>query len=121
MPRLLLVLLALSLAPVARASAIYTYREKDGTIVYTNVPPPGTKARKLGGSSFRQAPAPTEAPQRSVITPGLYLQWMTEASRKYNIPLPLVRAVMHAESNFDPHALSRRGASGLDAAHAWHG
>jgi soluble lytic murein transglycosylase-like protein len=38
---------------------------------------------------------------------------MTEAARKYNIPLALVRAVAHAESNFDPHALSRKGASGL--------
>ena len=31
----------------------------------------------------------------------------------YNIPLALVRAVMHAESNFDPRALSRKGASGV--------
>ena len=113
MPRLPVVLLALCLAPVARASAIYTYRERDGTIVYTNVPPPGTHAKKLGGTSFRQAPRPSDPPQRSVITPALYMQWMSEASRKYNIPLALVRAVMHAESNFDPHALSRRGASGL--------
>ena len=113
MPRLPVVLLALCLAPMARASAIYTYRERDGTIVYTNVPPPGTHAKKLGGTSFRQAPRPSDPPQRSVITPALYMQWMSEASRKYNIPLALVRAVMHAESNFDPHALSRRGASGL--------
>ena len=38
---------------------------------------------------------------------------MTEASRKYNIPLALVRAVAHAESNFDPRGLSRKGASGV--------
>ena len=106
-------LLALFAAAPARASAIYTYREKDGTIVYTNVPPSGVKARRLGGSSFRQAPRPSEPPARSVIAPSLYLSWMDEASRKYNIPLALVRAVAHAESNFDPHALSRKGASGL--------
>src|SRR5262249_18395203 len=81
--------------------------------VYTNVPPPGMKARRLGGTSFREAPRPTDPPQRSVIAPSLYLTWMTEAAYKYNIPLPLVRAVMHAERNYDPHALSRRGASGL--------
>jgi soluble lytic murein transglycosylase-like protein len=111
----LLPVLLLTLLPAlpVRASAIYTYREKDGTIVYTNVPPSGVKARRLGGSSFRQAPRPAEAPARSVIAPSLYLAWMEEAARKYNIPLALVRAVAHAESNFDPHALSRKGASGL--------
>lgn len=112
--RLLPVLLvALLPALPVRASAIYTYREKDGTVVYTNVPPAGVKARRLGGSSFRQAPRPAEPAARSIITPSLYLAWMTEASRKYNIPLALVRAVAHAESNFDAHALSRKGASGL--------
>ena len=40
-PMRLLPILLLALLPSlpARASAIYTYREKDGTIVYTNVPP----------------------------------------------------------------------------------
>lgn len=112
--RLLPILLLAVLASLpARASAIYTYREKDGTIVYTNVPPAGVKARRLGGSSFRQAPRPSEAPARSVVTPALYLEWMTESAHRYKIPLALVRAVAHAESNLDPHALSRKGASGL--------
>jgi soluble lytic murein transglycosylase-like protein len=112
--RLLPVLLvALLPALPARASAIYTYRQKDGTVVYTNVPPSGVNARKLHGSSFRQAPRPADPPSRSIITPSLYLAWMEEASRKYNIPLALVRAVAHAESNFDPHALSRKGAGGV--------
>ncbi|HTS81642.1 MAG TPA: lytic transglycosylase domain-containing protein [Myxococcaceae bacterium] len=110
LPVLLLALLA---APPARASAIYTYREKDGTIVYTNVPPAGVKARRLGSASFRQAPRPAEVPVRSVISPSLYLDWMTEAAHKYNIPLALVRAVAHAESNYDARAQSRKGASGL--------
>jgi len=35
------------------------------------------------------------------------------AAIRYRIPENLVRAVMHAESNFDPHAVSPRGASGL--------
>ncbi len=112
--RLLPVLLvALLLALPARASAIYTYRQKDGTVVYTNVPPAGVKARKLAGTSFRAAPRPADPPARGVITDSLYLAWMREAASKYNIPLAMVRAVAHAESNFDPHALSRKGASGM--------
>jgi soluble lytic murein transglycosylase-like protein len=40
-------------------------------------------------------------------------QWVDEAARQYNIPPPLLRAVMHVESHFDPKAVSYRGASGL--------
>jgi len=35
------------------------------------------------------------------------------AAKRYRIPVALVRAIMHAESNFDSHAVSSRGASGL--------
>ena len=80
----------------ARANGIYKYVEKDGTIVYTNVPPSGKKAHRLRGT-FHQAPNASEP----------------AAAIRYRIPESLVRAVMHAESNFDPHAVSPRGASGL--------
>jgi len=97
-------------AAPAWASAIYTYTLKDGTIVYTNVPPPGVKARKLGRQS-RSAAKPDEAP--IIIADSLIEEWMAKASTKYRIPLPLVRAVVHAESNYDRYAVSAKGASGL--------
>jgi len=108
--RPLALLLLLSVAAPARASAIYTYTLKDGTIVYTNVPPPGVKARKLGRQS-RSAAKPDEAP--IIIADSLIEEWMAKASTKYRIPLPLVRAVVHAESNYDRYAVSAKGASGL--------
>ena len=43
------------------------------------------------------------------------------ASKKYNLPRPLLRAVIRAESNFDPHAVSPAGGPGADAADACHG
>jgi len=48
-----------------------------------------------------------------VISDSLVEEWIARAAAKYNIPLPLVRAVMHAESNFDRFAVSAKGASGL--------
>ncbi len=108
--RPLALLLLLSVAAPASASAIYTYTLKDGTIVYTNVPPPGVKARKLGRQS-RSAAKPDEAP--IIIADSLIEEWMAKASAKYRIPLPLVRAVVHAESNYDRYAVSAKGASGL--------
>ncbi len=105
-------LLLVSLAAPAWASAIYTYTLKDGTIVYTNVPPSGVKARKLGRES-RSAPRTSEVPAPMLIADSLIEEWMARASAKYKIPLPLVRAVVHAESNYDRFAVSSKGASGL--------
>jgi soluble lytic murein transglycosylase-like protein len=105
-------LLVLCAAAPARASAIYTYTTKDGTIVYTNVPPSGVKVRKLGRPSHA-AVRSAEAPPPIVIADSLIEEWMARASAKYKIPLPLVRAVVHAESNFDRFAVSSKGASGL--------
>lgn len=36
-----------------------------------------------------------------------------EASRRYGLPVPLIRAVIHTESGFDSLAVSRAGAQGL--------
>ncbi|MEW6434587.1 MAG: lytic transglycosylase domain-containing protein [Myxococcota bacterium] len=113
------IFLALLVMPAAaQAGNIYRYVEKDGTIVYTNVPPKGAasrKARKVEGE-FRPAPAP-EAPARLTTSTQkqltAYDDYIEEAALRYRIPAALVRAVMHAESAFDPNAVSVVGASGL--------
>jgi soluble lytic murein transglycosylase-like protein len=108
-----ILLLLLSTALPAYGSAIYTYTLKDGTIVYTNVPPAGVNARKVGRQSHASsAPASTTAAPM-VIADSLIEEWMRVAAAKYKIPLPLVRAVVHAESNYDRFAVSSRGAKGL--------
>ena len=112
------IFLALVLPTVTFAGGIYKYVEKDGTIVYTNVPPKGAQARqarKVEGE-FRPAPSP-DAPSRisvrSRIAAGEFDAYIDEAAVRYKMPPALVRAVMHAESAFDPNAISVVGASGL--------
>ncbi len=97
---------------------IYKYVEKDGTIVYTNVAPSGSKAakaRRVEGE-FRPAPLPS-APARVSLSSKQkatqYDDYIEGAAVRYRIPAALVRAVMHAESAFDPQAVSPVGASGL--------
>ncbi|HEX8819218.1 MAG TPA: lytic transglycosylase domain-containing protein [Archangium sp.] len=110
-----LLLPALLLAPLgARASdGIYRYEEKDGTIIYTNVPPPGAKkASKLKGT-FSQAPAPTAPVRGRARTPTELEPHIVKAAERYRIPSALVRAIMHTESNFNSNAVSPKGASGL--------
>ncbi len=111
-----LLLTALMLAPWGAASAsggIYRYEEKDGTIVYTNVPPAGAKkASKLKGT-FSRAPAPSAPVRGRARTPEELEPHIVTAAQRYRIPTALVRAIMHAESNFNANALSPKGASGL--------
>lgn len=114
-PISLLLLPALLLAPLGAQAAegIYRYVEKDGTIVYTNVPPPGAKkASKLKGT-FTEAPAPTAPVKGRARTPDELEPHIAAAATRYRIPTALVRAIMHTESNFNSNAVSPKGASGL--------
>jgi hypothetical protein len=102
----------------AGAAGVYRYEEADGTIVYTNVPPAkGKKAQALKGT-FTRPPRATD-PVRGGRMSGQRLKaeefehHVRDAAGRYRIPVALVWAVMHAESNFDPQAVSRVGASGL--------
>jgi soluble lytic murein transglycosylase-like protein len=112
-----LLVLALVFAPagLARAQGIYTYEEKDGTIIYTNVPPQGAKAkgaRRLSGN-FTPAQRPTSPVPPRPVSATEFDEMITAAAIRYRVPSELVRAIMHAESNFDATAVSQKGASGL--------
>jgi soluble lytic murein transglycosylase-like protein len=55
-------------------------------------------------------PPNPEKPKPSALT---YDQWIRGACRKHSMDPALVMAVIHAESRFDPLAVSPRGAMGL--------
>jgi soluble lytic murein transglycosylase-like protein len=97
----------------ARGEGIYKYVEKDGTIVYTNVPPnKAAKVQKLA-ASFHKAPEAAEPAATSATSLTDFDDHIETAAKRYRIPPSLLRAVMHAESNFDPGAVSPKGAAGL--------
>src|SRR5688572_21403555 len=97
-----LLALFLALPGAAWADGIYTYTQADGTVVYTNVKPKNAKAKKLAGT-FNRAPQPTDAPSANTSNAASnFDEHIEAASQRYKIPAALVRAVMHAESNFDP-------------------
>jgi hypothetical protein len=103
-----LALLALAVVPVAGAEGpIRVVRDRDGNMVAANLPPGAVGAR----TSARPAqPADGAAPAPA---PSHLDQMIGELSRRHGISPALVKAVVTVESDFDPKAVSAKGARGL--------
>jgi soluble lytic murein transglycosylase-like protein len=68
------------------------------------------EAEKLPPPVALVAPRPSEA---SAEIPSGYLPFIVEASHAYGIPTELIHAVISVESNYNPSAVSTKGARGL--------
>jgi hypothetical protein len=93
------------------AADMYCFKDEKGTMYFTNIAGPGR-------SKMRYPIAKTVGKQRVMSTfpatgGNLYAPVITSASRIFSVDEDLVRAVIKAESNFNPRALSPKGAMGL--------
>lgn len=104
--------LLLSLGGVARAE-VYQYTDEDGVVHYSNVPN-DPRFKKIKDLERAERKEPVSVPwTRFPSDKSIYDDCIQAAAEKYNIPEPLVRAVMAVESNFNPNAVSHAGAQGL--------
>lgn len=121
---------ALLLLPAAIAWAdVYSYTDKEGVVHFTNIKPRGkggtsgwkkvivsepdrgSKASASRGACARcdRIPARDRSPERF----SRYDAHIYEASELYKIPVPLIRAVIKTESDYDPRVVSSMNAKGL--------
>jgi soluble lytic murein transglycosylase-like protein len=110
-------------APVAASAGdpMCTYTDTDGVLVVSNVSthPACRQVRRTSSvAGLYRSPAPATGPAESRPLPAAgrpapYLDHIRAASSKYRLPEALILAVMAVESNFDPRALSDKGAMGL--------
>ncbi|MDB4975321.1 MAG: Lytic transglycosylase, catalytic [Myxococcaceae bacterium] len=103
------------LAPARSRADIYEYVDAAGVTHYTNVPQAGKSWRKLQfeGRKSRVIKTPSGQRDRSPDRFSRYDEYLLEAARLYQLPVALLRAVMHIESDFDPNVVSVDGAVGL--------
>lgn len=107
MKAFLLLACALSVAGAARAD-IYMKVEADGALVLTDEPRAGYARIAVEG----RAPAPlSRAPRAVAELP--FAGLVAAAAAEFALPEALLHAVIRAESNYDPAAVSSRGAVGL--------
>jgi soluble lytic murein transglycosylase-like protein len=126
--------LALVLLPSLARADIWSYEDKDGVVHFTNVPPrsgghrwrviykvgPG-KARTSTGAAPPTSFAGCAVSRRDVVpatdrSPERFSRYdvhILEAARLYALPPPLIRAIIKAESDYDPRVISCAGAKGL--------
>ncbi len=92
----------LGVVPASQA-AVYQYIDANGTISLTNVPS-DARYRRIDLQSNRLHPMMSERELEPMIS---------RYSRQHRLHPALIRAVIKAESDFDPLAVSRAGAVGL--------
>ena len=122
---LFLVFLMFCASPVV-AGPIYVYKEADGTTRFTTKRPPSSYEAKVytgsqGSYSHykgRQQPryamsASYRRSQAVSVFKNKYDNYITAASLRYGVSKSLIKAVIHAESAFNPRAVSHKGARGL--------
>jgi soluble lytic murein transglycosylase-like protein len=116
-------------AAQARAGEIYSYVDEDGVIHFSNVPSDGRyrkhRTQSSGGGIYRSdgrtagsASARRGRPSAARISLAnerleQFREHIRTAAKKYVLPEELLLAVMAVESQFNPNALSEKGAMGL--------
>ena len=114
--------LALCLPWSAASADIYRYTDEAGVITFTNES--GGKNHKRIKAEPRQRAgeiatpsSPSAAPTGNTISsaniPSSYLDIISAACSRHNVDPALVHALVKVESDFNPYALSRKGAMGL--------
>lgn len=112
----IMVLVLCTVSCPARPDGIYKYVDRDGTVTYSSVKPrrgpfetviPSCLTSyincDLSGSDWSRVPLNYTAYRHQIVL----------AARRYDVDPALLRAVVHAESNFNTMAVSKAGAQGL--------
>ncbi|MCQ4347450.1 lytic transglycosylase domain-containing protein [Pseudomonas stutzeri] len=101
----------LAAAALPTQADIYKVVAADGSVTFTNLYRPGRKHELVMRTP---RPEPRPAPASPAAAAGLpYASQVAAAAAAHRLPEALLHAVIRSESNYDPLAVSGRGAIGL--------
>jgi soluble lytic murein transglycosylase-like protein len=112
------------LLPLTASADIYQWTDADGVVHFTNRPTANPSAKvylkaaaaaaaPAAGNAVRPGVTPFAPQDRDPLRYTRFDEYIHQASALYQIPEPLVRAVIKVESDYDPRAVSYAGARGL--------
>ena len=82
------------------------YVDRDGVVHFTNAP-------TASENDYRVYVKEKKVYSSQVYSPQSFENYIRQASNLYGIAFPLLKAIIKAESDFDPRAVSKKGAKGL--------
>jgi soluble lytic murein transglycosylase-like protein len=90
---------------------MYQAKTDDGAVLFTNIPASGSKVIvRESGTERKSAVKPSK---NKNATGGEFHNIAEEKAKKHNVDPKLVKAVIRAESNWNPRAVSSKGAVGM--------
>jgi soluble lytic murein transglycosylase-like protein len=102
---------------LAQAGDLYSYVDSDGVLHFSNAPSDGRFRRVTRATEVAGVYRPTQAIRsRPIAAAPSQRGWtgvVRDAAATNNLPEALILAVIAVESNFDPRAVSEKGAAGL--------
>jgi soluble lytic murein transglycosylase-like protein len=107
----LLVIMLVLFAGLESSADIYKYISDDGVVYFTNAPMDRNGRVVMKEEKSYQKPNKEYA--RVYAGRGMFHNMAEEKARRHNIDPQLVKAVIKAESNWNPNAVSPKGAQGL--------
>jgi soluble lytic murein transglycosylase-like protein len=109
-----LLLLAVLALPYPALAEVYKFVDEDGVINYTSKRPSGTNFTVLDFPCYASDTECSKLDWNAVpLNTRAYTHLITAAAEQFAVDAALVRAIIHAESAFNPEAQSPKGAQGL--------
>ena len=108
----MLTAIALTAMEAAAATRVYTYVDANGVTVFTDRKPENTRYRVRNLGCFGTCRTGVDW-ERTALFNGLFQSEIETVSEAFGVDAALIRAVVHAESGFQPDAVSHAGARGL--------
>lgn len=120
----LMILISVLFSPALSFAGIYRYEDENGVIHFTNCPRDARFKlylresddeidRRERASSVSRQPQPQSQLDSPSPDSTIYDSLIAQLSKRYGVDFHLIKAIIRAESGFNPYAISRKGARGL--------